>query len=97
MKKYRTISDRGDVRIGVDGLTVNIPNGYGDGTVDVFVFEKSEQVPKEASFICSVSGDKINIYYNDCDGEDVIETLSGCFGCYCCPQNHNGAVILQKW
>ena len=91
MKEFRTIADIGNIRLGVDGKIVSFSNGFGDGNVDVTVYEAGNYVPQyvrnpnedQYKKVGTVSGEKIDIYLHDVEnGEisDVIErTISGTF------------------
>lgn len=102
MRKIITDSDSGAVRIGIDGLfTINTPNGYGDGSTSVLIGEAGERTPYENGFFTTVSGEKIGIFDYDCDGGEIVETLTGKYAIYVIGDEgaflNCGAVFFEKW
>lgn len=89
----RTYSDAGSLKIGHDGFTVNVPNGYGDGSMLFTVVEKGCFNPHMLDFWTDISGHEIDIYDYDCTGGKVIETIDGWFGIY----YWNGFVVFERW
>lgn len=101
MKHYNTEADAGSVKIGINGrFTVLMPNGYGDGDVDVYILEEGEKAPDGARFLTSVEGEEINVYAYDCDGYrggEIVTTLSGRFGVYSKDTGDGGSVYFELW
>ena len=95
MIKLITRNDIGGVRIGNDSFAIVIPNEYGDGLTDVYVFDDGERVGKEFRFLTTIQGEDVNIY--DYDVRDSfnksVKHLSGKFGVY----YGIGTVALQPW
>jgi len=94
-KRIYTDSDAGSVKIGNETMTINIPNGYGDGQTDVFIVEKKkgDNVRIPYDFLTTVKG-TFNIYEYDCgNGEDAVVTISGEYAIYF----ENGVVVFEKW
>lgn len=101
MKTLTTYSDAGSVKVGIAGrFTALIGNGYGDGETLVTILEQNEALPEGARFENVIEGEEINIYAYDCSGwqgKEVVETLSGRYGCYSKGENSGGAVYFWKW
>jgi hypothetical protein len=89
----RTYSDAGSLKIGHDGFTVHVPNGYGDGSMLFTVVEKGCCNRHMLDFWTDISGHEIDIYDYDCTGGKVIETIDGWFGIY----YWNGFVVFERW
>lgn len=106
---FETNSDIGGVAVGNDSFCVNLPNGYGDGTTNVYVFN-TKRIPQEIEEFLKFNicfGGKFNIYEDDisvCDKEKskVLCTLEGYYGSYY-PRNEmwwervEPVVVLEKW
>lgn len=97
MKKLITSSDAGGVKIGVDQFTIVIPNGYGDGDTEVFIYDDNDKIDddikyNQLKFLTFIDGEKINIYSYDC-GNEVAETISGRYGVY----YYDGCVYFESW
>lgn len=91
-KCFKTMSDVGGVMVGNDDFSIIVPNGYGDGTTRVAVFDKGEfYVDNLMQFFTSISG-KFAIYGYDCDGAPETE-LDGRYGIY----YYDGLVAFVKW
>lgn len=79
----KTESDAGALRIGVDGLDINIPNGHGDGYTRCAVFESEDLVNTWAfTYIFDIKGKNIKIYEYDCGGNEVVKEFSGKYSVY---------------
>lgn len=89
----RTYSDAGSLKIGHDGFTVNVPNGYGDGSMLFTVVEKGCFNRHMLDFWTDISGHEIDIYDYDCTGGKVIKTIDGWFGIY----YWNGFIVFERW
>ena len=81
-RAFKTSSDAGSVKIGIANMTILIPNGYGDGTSRVAIFEN----PKDfnncmMSYFTTVSGENMVIYNYDC-GDTPAATISGRYAIY---------------
>ena len=97
MAKYTTISDCGGVKIGNEHFSVIVPNGYGDGETNVYVFIGGSLTKDDpAHYFGAIKGDDIKIYGSDCsdDPDDVVATISGSYWVYYFGGNHNGNVYL---
>jgi hypothetical protein len=83
-KQFKTYSDVGGLKIGNENFSMIIPNGYGDGTTRVAIFEEryieNEFNDMMLKFFTSVKG-KFNIYGYDC-GNEVVKTLEGDYNIY---------------
>lgn len=101
--KFRTSSDIGGVRIGGNGFFVNVPNGFGDGTTHVGVFNNS-RIQLDAVTCCCVEDvarywevvdGKFNIFSEDCgrNEKDIEATLEGRYGIY----YKDGYVFFVRW
>lgn len=90
-KQFKTESDTGGIKIGNNGFTIIIPNGYGDGITRVAILEKEEMNNCTFDFFTSVFG-SINIYDYDC-GNEVECTINGRYGIY----SKGGFVVFEKW
>lgn len=92
-RQFKTSSDAGGVKVGTDGFSMIIPNGYGDGITRVAIVGKNELPQSDIlRFFTSVKGEKINIYSYDC-GEGVSRTMSGRYGIF----HGEGFVVFEKW
>lgn len=92
-KSIKTESDAGALRIGVDGLELIIPNGYGDGYTRCAVFESEDMVNTWAfTYLFAIKGKDIKIYEYDCGGSEVVKEFSGKYSVYA----NDGFVIFVK-
>lgn len=92
---FITMSDVGCVRVGNDDFSVLIPNGYGDGTTRVAVFENGNDFTAEDIMRftgISVTG-KCNIFYYDCGGDTVAREINGNYLVYA----YEGLVAFVKY
>lgn len=80
-KKVITYSDAGAVKIGNDSFQFNIPNGYGDGKMEVLISYTQVEAPKKAEFVMYIEGD-FNIYSYDCSTGKVAHTFHGAYYVY---------------
>lgn len=92
MKVLYCDSDIGSCLIGNKDWTFAVPNIGGDGETAILIFDKDDEEFTEYKkrnnlrFISSVQG-TFNIYsydcaFEDCNDEDIIETLTGRYGVY---------------
>lgn len=91
-KAKKTISDVGGLKVGVDGFTIILPNGNGEGVMRYAVVEKDEINTSAFKFFTTIKGKNINIYGCDC-GNEIEETISGWF----CVYYSSGFVVLEHW
>ena len=82
-KFFKTTSDIGAVKVGLNGMELLISNYYGDGTNRVAVFDSCDNY---VSWMFRHGGDRIRgkdikVYAYDC-GEEVACTLSGSYTVY---------------
>lgn len=92
----KTESDAGGVKVGNDAFSFIVPNGRGDGTTRVRVFDETPEELEHwlntvMTFQTSVTG-TFNIYDYDCGGDPVV-TLSGRYGIY----SYEGLVAFIRW
>lgn len=106
---FKTNSDIGGVAVGTEDFCVNLGNGYGDGTTNVYVFN-TKRIPGELEEFLKFNtciGGKFNIYEDDisvCEKakSKVVCTLEGYYGAYY-PKNEiwwdnaGPVVVLEKW
>jgi hypothetical protein len=91
-KEFKTYSDAGSVKIGNDGFSVLISNGYGDGVTRVAIFDDKKDFNAEMmNFKTSIDG-CFNVYSYDC-GDDVSVRLNGRYGIYA----YEGFIAFEKW
>lgn len=97
MKQYRYICDGGALMLGCDDFKCHYMNDYGDGEHNLFVFVSESEfndVYQAFKFVGHVSG-KINVYYYDCDDDDVIVQLDGLYAVYA--KRNSGDMALVRW
>lgn len=88
----KTSSDAGSVKIGVNNMSVFVPNGYGDGITRVSIFDNSEGFNDNMmSYFTTVKGTNIIIYDYDC-GDVAATTISGRYNIY----YYSGLVAFVK-
>ena len=92
-QSFITSSDMGGVKIGTDGFSIVVPNGYGDTSKNIVSINEKGSINSSAfTFWTSISGKEINIYDYDC-GDNIVVTLSGKYGIY----YNNRIIIFEKW
>lgn len=92
-KCFKTSSDAGSVKIGTENFTLNISNGYGDGTTRVAVFPKGELFNNDMmNFNGTALHGEFNIYSYDC-GTEIEKTLNGDYFVYV----YEGLVAFVEW
>jgi hypothetical protein len=84
-----TYSEAGSLRIVHEGLTILIPNGYGDG---VMKWYETKNRPMQAHFFTTIEGD-FDITTQDFGTVKKEAHLSGRYGVYYL----NGNVFFEKW
>ena len=88
----KTSSDAGSVKIGVDNMSVLVPNGYGDGITRVGIIENAREFNDDMmTFFTTISGKDIIIYDYDC-GDVAATTISGRYSIY----YYSGLVAFVK-
>lgn len=88
----KTSSDAGSVKIGVDNMSILVPNGYGDGISRVAIFDNSEAFNDSMmSYFTTVRGKDMIIYDYDC-GDVAATTISGRYEIY----YYSGLVAFVK-
>lgn len=88
----KTSSDAGSVKIGVNNMSVLVPNGYGDGITRVGIIENACNFNDDMmTFFTAVSGKDIAIYGYDCGDLPEI-TISGRYNIY----YYSGLVAFVK-
>ena len=103
MKKLTCDSDIGSCLIGNKDWTFAVPNFGGDGTTEIYIFDREEksfydfEKKHDLKFISSVQG-LFNIYnydcaFPECDDNDIILTLNGRYGIY----RGSWKVVFVKW
>lgn len=102
MKTFYTESDIGCVKIGIESkCTFFISNGYGGGIITVLVYDKDEEEFSNYPLSGQVEGAEINIYDYDCDGGEVVTTISGKYFIYILDDRekilNEGAVAFVKF
>lgn len=88
---FKTMSDKGGVKVGNDSFSVILSNGRGDGDTRVAVVERDTFNKGIPMFNTSVQG-AFNIYDYDC-GNTVSKAVVGLYGVY----YYDGIVIFEKW
>lgn len=78
-KHFNTISDIGSIKIGNNNFTFNIPNNYGDGENDIYIFNQNVHL-QGLDFLTTCNGE-FNIYKYDC-GDNISCTLKGKYAIY---------------
>lgn len=88
----KTSSDAGSVKVGVDNMSVFVPNGYGDGISRVAIFDDSKAFNDSMmSYFTTVKGKDMIIYDYDC-GDVAATTISGRYNIY----YYSGLVAFEK-
>ena len=88
----KTSSDAGSVKIGVNNMSVLVPNGYGDGITRVGIIENAREFNDDMmTFFTTISGKDIIIYDYDC-GDVAATTISGSYNIY----YYSGLVAFVK-
>lgn len=88
----KTSSDAGSVKVGVDNMSILVPNGYGDGISRVAIFDNSEAFNDGMmSYFTTVKGKDMIIYDYDC-GDVAATTISGRYNIY----YYSGLVAFVK-
>lgn len=88
----KTSSDAGSVKVGVDNMSVLVPNGYGDGITRVGIIENAREFNDDMmTFFTTISGKDIIIYDYDC-GNVAATTISGRYAIY----YYSGLVAFVK-
>ena len=77
---FVTDSDIGSLKVGNNGFSVALNNGYGDGKNVVYIIEKEVNI-ECLKFMTVVEGNDICIYDYDC-GNDIAKNLSGRYAVY---------------
>lgn len=90
-----TESDRGELKIRVNGEIDYIRNGYGDGMMYAQFVNQNTELPKHAYFVKHVSAEELLVYSYDC-GNTVEYATSGEFDIYTAPYYDCGRVILVR-
>jgi len=92
-KCFKTDSDIGGVKVGNDEFSININNGYGDGTTRVAVFDDKQDFYCDGimSFQTIINGHCF-IYDDDCGGKPVKE-LNGRY----CVYDYRGLVAFVRF
>ena len=88
----KIISDAGGVKIGNDGFSTIISNGYGDGVTRCAIKDKKWN-HCFLGFVTSITGNDINIYDYDCGNNPIKKLDPGRYGIY----SGNGFVVFVKW
>lgn len=88
----KTSSDAGSVKIGVNNMSILVPNGYGDGISRVAIFDNPADFNDcMMSYFTTVRGRDIIIYDYDC-GDVAATTISGRYNIY----YYSGLVAFVK-
>lgn len=88
----KTSSDAGSVKIGVNNMSILIPNGYGDGISRVAIFDNSETFNDSMmSYFTTIKGENMIVYDYDC-GDVAATTISGRYNIY----YYSGLVAFVK-
>lgn len=88
----KTSSDAGSVKVGVDNMSVLVPNGYGDGITRVGIIENSRKFNDDMmSYFTAIQGKDMIIYDYDC-GDVAATTISGRYNIY----YYSGLVAFVK-
>ena len=91
-RAFKTSSDAGSVKIGINNMSILIPNGYGDGITRVAIFDCSKAFNNSMmSYFTTVKGKDIIIYDYDC-GDVAATTISGRYAIY----YYSGLVAFVK-
>lgn len=90
-KSRKTMADAGALKIGIDGLEILIPNGYGDGETRYAVLDSDEFYARSLMTYFTMINGKFNVYSYDC-GDNVAEELDGKFQIYF----RDGLIALVK-
>lgn len=82
--------DAGSLKIGNEGFSVLVPNGYGDGG---FQWAITTDEPFAMKFECCIQGENLYIYDYDCGGgTPICGPFTGSFMVY----SKDGDVLLHK-
>lgn len=87
----KTSSDAGSVKVGVNNMSILIPNGYGDGITRVAIFDNSKFNDSMMSYFTTIKGKDMIIYGYDC-GDVAATTISGRYAIY----YYSGLVAFVK-
>lgn len=101
-KAFKYSCDGGSLAIGNDKFQMRLPNGFGDGTHEVRIYNKEARVPTtlygyKPRYLGAVEGE-FNIYDYDCWykeelSEHILCTLNGRYGVY----SADGYVLFEDW
>lgn len=90
---FKTYADGGSVKIGNDSFSLNISNGYGDGTVRVSIFTKEDRFNENMmNYTGTALHGEFNIYEYDC-GDTIAKTMNGDYFVYI----FEGLVAFVEW
>lgn len=89
---FKTESDIGGLKVGNDDFSIIVPNGRGDQTTRVAVFENRKDFNDSLMLFWTDVQGTFNIYSYDCGSVPVI-TLSGRYAIY----YHDGFIAFEKW
>lgn len=88
----KTSSDAGSVKIGVNNMSVLVPNGYGDGITRVGIIENAREFNDDMmTYFTTIQGKNMIIYDYDC-GDVAATTISGRYEIY----YYSGLVAFVK-
>ena len=93
-RQFKTYSDVGGLKIGNEAFSVIVPNGVGDGTTRVAVFDTDDLPPHYLmymmNYFTTVVGD-FDIYDYDC-GNEIAMHISGKYHIY----EYEGLIAFEK-
>ena len=96
VKCFETFSDKGSVKIGNRGFSVDIGNLYGDDSNEVYVIEDKKNLKGlncALNFVTGIGGNNINLYDYDC-GDSICYKFEGVrYGIY----RIERLVVFQNW
>ena len=93
MKVYEYSCDGGSIKLGNEQVNIHLPNGYGDGSFDIYIGSEDEiDIPKEATFIGSIEG-KFYVYGYDCSNSQILCELEGTYAI----SRYEGTIYLERW
>ncbi len=73
-------TDIASLKLGVDGLSLFIPNGWGDGCWDWFLVDSSDDIPEGAEDGLCFQGQSVMVFNSEyADGLPVAGPFSGSF------------------
>lgn len=101
-KKYKYSCDVGSLAIGNNDVIFRIPNGIGDGTYDVYIFDNedifTDTIKDNVEYVSQFAGENIMVLNYDLSidpDKDCLVKLTGCYEVFR-NADYNGTIYLVK-